>query len=311
MTKTISPTVVLLFVFLMITTSRLDTILAYVIDNNQILFDDDFPKVETATNYPQFSSDYDRNYFTPFLVDEITKWNKNGQVKQDLMSQSWINPEEKKNNDFFSKLIPSTSDDYLPSDDFILDDIDELINQNYFKYYPLQPVSIKFTEITGMEPIKETPNDLTITTTSTMIPKTLSNLNRTVTVKAVENGTTTLSVPKYNSTITNSTNSTNLLNRSNKNESWSLSSTTLSKLPAKKFAKSDSFSSGSDELLKDLHKNLNDFRSKIGGSTNKYDHSFGDDLDLSFGKSTSERLIHKRVPASERSGVLASAGNGR
>lgn len=264
----------------------------------------------TSNNYIQLITTPNNNYYgyyDPYLTGNIARpvmtnqpvWNyvddrENGELIQKLMQR-----------DEGSRIVNGVSRWPTKLDDLNLDLIDELIDPDYLNAnYPSQPLVIKFTEISGIEPFREEPDKKQATATTATTTTTT---------------TTTQKLPQVNLThIPMDTKSANLLNFNSTNRTANSSSLITLKIVAtplqtttttttKKHA--DSFSHESKTLVNDLHKNLKSFRSKIASS--KYDQSFDDEL--GFAKLSSERLIHKRVPSTNaaREHMPSGTGNGR
>lgn len=199
----------------------------------------------------------------------------------------------------------------------LIDHITGLIGQNSYYYNLAQPIVIKLTEISGLEPVKSidelfmsTPTSTPATTTTT-ITQTTNNPMSSQNSHPSTGSLSTISI----SNLTNA-NLTELKlfktsHRLNRTNSTSRNETTKIKL--KSDAKSSKIHSGS--LPNGMHKNLKNYRPKLSstataaGFSAKSDHSFLDDLenDSGVGKLSNERLIHKRVSSSDSPGTV----NGR
>lgn len=220
------------------------------------------------------------------LIDDGTNPNDQIEIDIPIINDGSFLPQYKKTelntkpSDFIESLLPKRDNTILDddsnrllsnNDDFLFDDFD---TNNAARYYPVgvQPIIIKFTEISRLEPVSDRKSEHIATTTTTLSTTTKSNSSQTATVAKFL--TTTLRLNTTNSTHNETT--------------WS------TKTPIKKPEK-DLFSSSGEALISDIHKNLKEFRTKVGSA--KYAH----ELDDFVGKSSSERLIQKRI----------HAGNGR
>lgn len=229
--------------------------------------------------WPSTSSLYpDNNYLS--LLETDTNWDKNGQIEIDIPVLNDASFAPNKPNNFYQsqlvrKLLPTRYEfdiDEKPTglDEFNSDEFDGLIDKDTASYYPIgiQPIVIKFTEISKLEPVGKEQNNKEETTK--MKPGTKSTpFNLT---------TNRINSTSEHSNSSNTTDSNHHLKAGN--------SSTKS---TRKFDKDDLFSSSGTSLLNNLHRNLKEFRSKVNSKYDSFDHLNG------LGKASSERLIQKRV----------------